>query len=253
MTSPNVSQVSRMAKLQITNDAENTKQLRHQAFAVSNEDGESVILFAKSDIEARRLAASHLDQDSIAGLFCKRAPWADRYEKANAIPAAVMLDHGWNLSCTGCDQWIADGIEDDDGNEVDLAPVGTQFAPYCTSACRDRYLAEKAMRKRGERRCWQVFKRELLRKFPGVTVEAEDSSHHHRYCGGHSKSKRSRANCFRVAFKFPGAKYVASYCYDLPYADLRGKRWLLIPNGDLDAWEEFKRSRAMTGDREDGA
>lgn len=213
------------------------------------------VVFAKSGIEARRRGASELDCDGIGGLSCVRAPWADEYEAASVVPASVMIANGWYLTCSGCEQMISDGgtvsrwIDNDDGEaeevEIDVDPVGSQHSAFCTPECRDRELWRRAWMKRGDRRCFEVFKRELLRKHPGVTIDHDKpagetwSGHHHRYFGRHSKSKRGRAICFVVKFSFPGATYGGSYRYDLGYDDARGTRQVLIANHDADAWRVF--------------
>lgn len=228
------------------------------AYAINDYDASEpsgVVLFAKSNIEARRRGAAELNCDEIGGLSCVRAPWADEYETTGIVPAAVMLANGWSLSCGGCDQMIHEGstvtrwVENDDGEEeeveIDVDPVGSQHSAFCTPECRDRELWRRAWMKRGDRRCFEVFKRELLRKHPGVTVEPDKpaderwSGHHHRYFGRHSKSKRGRAICFVVKFTFPGAKYGGSYRYDLGYEDAKGKRDVLIANADVEAWRAF--------------
>lgn len=223
------------------------------AFAVNDFDaGEprGCIVFAKSNIEARRLGASELDLDEIGGLSCCRARWADQYEPSRIVPAAVMLANNWVLVCAGCEQIIYEGgtvsrwVETADGEteevEIDVDPVGTQHAAYCTPECRDREVWRRAWMKRGDRRCLEVFKRELLRRHPGVVVRGD----HHCYFGTHSKSGRGRALCFVVRFDFPGSKYGGSYRYDLGYEAARGKREVLIANGDVDAWHAFCGSQA---------
>lgn len=223
------------------------------AYAVNDyesDEPKGVVLFAKSNIEARRLGASALDCDEIGGLSCCRAPWADEFEASRVVPAEVMLAYGWHLTCSGCDQCLYDGgtvtrWDDDEETEVDIDPVGTQDAAYCTPECRDRDLWRRAWMRRGDRRCFEVFKREMLRRYPGVTVEPDKpagerwSGHHHRYFGHHSKSGRGRAICFVVRFMFPGAQYGGSYRYDLGYEDRRGARQILVARADHDAWQTF--------------
>lgn len=228
------------------------------AYAINDYDAyepSGVVLFAKSNIEARRRGAAKLNCDEIGGLSCVRAPWADEFEATGIIPAAVMLANGWILSCGGCDQMICGGstvtrwVKNDDGEEeeveIDVDPVGSQHSAFCTPECRDRELWRRAWMRRGDRRCFEVFKRELLRKYPCVTIDPDKpedqrwSGHHHRYFGVHSKSKRGRAICFVVKFTFPGAKYGGSYRYDLDYEATKGKRQVLIANHDVDAWRAF--------------
>lgn len=224
------------------------------AFAVNDYDAcepRGCVVFAKSNIEARRRGASELDCDEICGLSCRRAEWADEFEASKSVPAEVMLANGWQLTCSGCDQIIYDGGTvtrwvDDEEVEIGVAPVGTQHYAFCTPECHASETFRRAWMKRGDRRCFEVFKREVMRKLPGVTIDPDKpaderwSGHHHRYFGHHSKSKRGRAICFVVHFTFPGSKYGGSYRYDLGYEDKRGKRQVLIANGDMDAWRAFR-------------
>lgn len=214
------------------------------AFAVhdtTDSDGEGCIVFAKTSIEAKRRAMRWLDHDEIAGLSAKRAKWADVHEAAGVVPAADMVAHGWTLTCTGCDQQIFDTVTryGDDGEEyeVETDPCGSQHSAYCAPDCRARDLAQRDRRRRGNRRCFELFKRELARKLPGAAILPDDSDDHHRYFGRHSKSGFDRALCFVVAFDFPGCRHAhAKYRYDLDYDDTRGKRRVMVANGDLDAW-----------------
>ena len=233
------------------------------AYAINDFDADEpcgVVLFAKSNIEARRRGASALNIDEIGGLSCCRAPWADEYEADGIVPASVMIDNGWKITCSGCDQWIdGDGTVsrfiDGQEVEVDVDVVGTQHSAYCTPECRDQDRWRRAWMQRGERRCFEVFKRELLRLHPGVSVDPEKptderwSGHHHRYFSRHSKSGRGRAICFVVRFTFPGAKYGGSYRYDLGYQDARGSRTLFIANADHEAWAQFVAGNTK-GDRD---
>lgn len=210
----------------------------------TDSDGEGCIVFAKTSIEAKRRALRELDHDEIAGLKAQRETWADGYEASGVVPAADMIARGWTLECVGCEQQIFDTVTryGDDGEEfeVETNPCGTQHAAYCTPECRDRDRAQRARRKRGDRRCFGVFKRELARKLPGAVIAADDSPDHHRYFGAHSKSGFDRALCFIVAFDFPGRKHaLAKYRYDLDYGDTRGKRRVLVAAGDLDAWNAW--------------
>lgn len=207
------------------------------------------VVFAKTDIEARRKGANELDCDEIGGLECRRAKWADEYEPMGYVPATVMLANNWSLSCSGCEQMIYDGgevtryDEDDQEYEVEVNPVDHGRHVYCTPECRDRDLTQSARRKRGERRFWEALKREALRKLPGIVIDPEKSGA--CYFGHHTKSKRDRAICFVVCFSFPGSKYGGKYRYDLGYDDTRGKRQILIANGDMEAWDAFRAGQTI--------
>jgi hypothetical protein len=222
------------------------------AFTVQIDDWyepQACIVFAPSDIVARRKGAAELDWEGIGGLKCHRTQWADEYEPTGVVPATAMLANGWSLTCFGCDQTIYDGgtvtryTEDDEEYEEEVHPIGTQHCCYCSVECEQRYLTERARRKRGERRFWAALAREAMRKFPGVVVSEAQNSHHHKYFGAHSKSGRDRALCFVVGFTFPGSRYGGSYRYDLDYEATKGERQVLIANGDMAAWEAFRSTK----------
>lgn len=233
-----------------------------KAYAVSNDDGDGIILFAKSDIEARRKGANDLDHDDISGLSCRRVPWADQYADTGIVPAADMIDAGWWLECRGCERRIdGDEMEDGNGDYYDPEPCGTQHAPYCTPQCQERYLRARARIKRAERRAFEVLKRELLRKIPGITIDpmkTEPSQpgsiitgSHHSYVSRENDGTE-RIICVVVGFKFPGSRYGGSYRYDRrdPQHRYSGpatrKRHLAIANGDKEAWDQFRGAEVLT-------
>jgi hypothetical protein len=217
-----------------------------KAYSVTDPDpyeAGSCIVFANTDIEARKRGADVLNLDEIGGLKCKREPWADQYEAENKIPATEMLAHGWALMCRGCEQLMEDGGyvtrygDDGEETEIDINPTGTQHYCFCTPECEASEREYRARCKRGERRFLAALIREAHRKFPGIAIQ---ESGHHCYFDHHSKSNRCRAICFVVDFTFPGSKYRASYRYDLGYEATKGKRSLLVANGDKDAWVAFR-------------
>src|SRR6218665_787596 len=57
------------------------------------------IIFATSDIEARRRSANEFHDGDITGMSVKRAPWADKYQGRQNIPIDVMINHGWHFEC----------------------------------------------------------------------------------------------------------------------------------------------------------
>ena len=67
------------------------------------------IIFARSNIEARRWSANEFHDDDIGGMSVKRAPWADKYGSRGKIPIADMVDHGWNFEC----MWSGNRIDSD--------------------------------------------------------------------------------------------------------------------------------------------
>src|SRR5690606_20613022 len=61
---------------------------------------QGAIIFAKSNIEARRWSANEFNDGELVGMSVKRAPWADKYGSGSKIPAADMVDAGWHFECS---------------------------------------------------------------------------------------------------------------------------------------------------------
>ena len=85
-----------------------------KAFAVTEEcDNNGSIMFAATNIEARRRGADRYNDGELRGISCRRAPWADRFAESGKVPAKVMIAHGWHFDCCGCgatidEEWIRD-------------------------------------------------------------------------------------------------------------------------------------------------
>lgn len=101
------------------------------------------IVFAKSNIEARRVGASLWGDGEIRGMIVNRRRDLDKYE-ARGVPASVLVEEGWHFECSGC------GVRIDDYNleENGLSPrhvVGVEGGRvYCSHACRMGAKADEA-------------------------------------------------------------------------------------------------------------
>ncbi len=87
-----------------------------RAYAVL-EDSESTggIVFARSNVEARRIGAAIYHDGEFSGRHCNRVPWADAYEPEGNVPASVCIDNGWHFECCGCGANIdSDWLYDND-------------------------------------------------------------------------------------------------------------------------------------------
>src|SRR4051812_28465441 len=60
------------------------------------------IVFADRPIDARKIGAGEFNDGQLGGLSVRRAPWADRFGTARALPARVCIDEGWHFECSGC-------------------------------------------------------------------------------------------------------------------------------------------------------
>ncbi len=104
------------------------------------------IVFARSNIEARKLGANLLDRDEIAGLEVRRRADLDKYEQTG-VPAWLLVAEGWRFECDGCGMQINDCSFEDEGLSV-TGIVGIEGrAIYCGHACRMEARAERAARK----------------------------------------------------------------------------------------------------------
>ena len=120
---------------------------RHKAllaYSVMEEDeGTGDIVFAHSDIEARRRGANEFADGEIGGVTCRRAQWADEFAPG-PVPFSAKFEQGWWVECSGCGVTIQEGGYDSKGDEIDFEIVEVGDAVYCTPACRERRLAEDA-------------------------------------------------------------------------------------------------------------
>lgn len=104
------------------------------------------IVFAQSNIEARRIGANLLDMDGIGGMEVKRRADLDKYE-ASGVPAWMLVSEGWHFECCGCGMSIDDCTMEDAGLPV-TGVVGVESGRiYCSHACRMAYLARDAASK----------------------------------------------------------------------------------------------------------
>ena len=107
---------------------------------------EGGIVFAKSNIEARRLAASRLHFDEISGINVNRREDLDKYYEAG-VPAKVLVSEGWYFGCDGCSMQIDEYNMDDAHLPID-GIVGFERRPiYCCHQCRIDHLTKAAARK----------------------------------------------------------------------------------------------------------
>lgn len=130
-------------------DFEPFQKLPLLAYEVSEDcDGHTVVVFARSGAEGRRLGADRLDLLFEDVDSCRRAPEFDAYAEAGRVPPLVMLDAGWWFECSHCGHRIDTDREGPDGEY--LEPVTDGDAVYCNTEhlmCewRDRRTREARM------------------------------------------------------------------------------------------------------------
>lgn len=183
------------------------------------------IVFAKSNIVARRLGANEYNDGEITGMSVRRAPWADSY-LGQPIPASLLIAHGWHFECSGCGIRIVDdlynwqdrcGVDDTLRDMLAIARryrkwssdsvIGTQrSAVFCDQQCKDAHDAYRAECKAKEARAIEAFKAKILRRFPDAELIYDpDMLRPHAYATTHAG--RIVVRQVVVEFTLPGLQY----------------------------------------------
>lgn len=209
-----------------------------KAYAVQEEDeGTGGIVYADHSIVALRNGASQYGDGDISGWKAVRAPWADSYAPG-PCPLLVMVDHGWWMECHGCGIRIDSDLEfipDDPTEPVkQLEPVEDGHGLFCTVACRDAHMVERAERKIFGQWMLDLLRLRLRDKLPGCT-EAEAAMLPHVYV--EKKDGLWTIGQCVIGFTFPGCKIGPASLrmgHDKPGA------WVTVCHGDLEAWEAYR-------------
>lgn len=171
------------------------------AYAVTEDyENTGAILFARSDIEARKHGANEFNDGEIGGICCRRAPWADAYA-GTPMPAWVMIAHGWHFECSGCGERIDSDWLDDQGFDVH-GVIGQQYGRvYCCDSCRSWDEAREAVRKAVGAEMIARLSAMLLQRLPGVTIIRT-----------HANARRGESGAYvadecAIHFEYPGQQY----------------------------------------------
>lgn len=203
-----------------------------KAYSVQEED-ENIggIVFAKSNVEARRRGSSMFGDGDFNWGRATRAPGFDRYAPG-PVPFVAMFESGWWQECHGCGCRIAQDEYDDEGGEIEFDIVEVGSAVYCRPSCRDNRLAERAEIARIEKIVIDELIERLLRAMPGAVVSGP--SHVYVPFGGWPH----RVEQASIGFTFPGARIgFGTFRFD----KLGEKPYVTICGGDrvaFYAWQE---------------
>lgn len=164
-------------------------------------DAEDVrLIFATSDVAAKRRWANDHDWEGIAGISAARKPFWDKYA-ATGVPALERLEVGWYYECTGCgtrvsqdyigtrershDEWEDGCLDREYGPDIsrpEMAPVEpTQGRVWCHQSCYDADLARAARLRRYEERIHAWMVRRLRRRLPDAEILPLPSTDHDSY------------------------------------------------------------------------
>lgn len=242
-------------------------------------DAEDIeIIFARSSIEAKRRWANEHWDGEIAGVSARREKQWDKFAPG-PVPNMELLGAGWSMECHGCsakifEEGIGSPVERGEIDDVAEAPerAADILDPYeprpgaiwCNRACHDRDMLERRRIKTIGTRALRVVKAEVMRRWPGVTLAADDSMrHHHVYATRHS-SGWLLVHDVRVRFTVPGMHFGGCELrvddekwryarerrpdpkdsrgyreHPLQLAQRKRAVELLCANGDKDVWEAW--------------
>lgn len=168
------------------------------------------VIFAKSNIAARKIAANEWNDGELGGLSVRRAPGLDKYSDTKRVPAwELIVKHGWNWEdgCSYCGQSLNyDDLEDAGKDPTKVVGFdGTHV--YCDDKCHQSYMAaEKRKNEAG-----QYFLDEMIRRVKERFGDVDIARTHHYTV--------ERDGCITteqaiVDFDFPGRKFMhASWRY----------------------------------------
>lgn len=223
-----------------------TKPLR--AYAVT-EQGENVggIFFARHAITATKRGACEYADGDIHYVSCRRAPWADHLAETGAVPASLMIAHGWHFECHGCGATIDEDWLREQRLKVEGVCGYQNGRVFCCARCKWKHMKYEARRRAAEKEAIDAFKAIVRARFGDVEFvdKDEDRRGHHAYVvegdrGGWHWNQVS------VAFKFPGMVYGPAHLERRePYG--RGRKGFIGPakatytccGGDVKAFEKF--------------
>ncbi|HAT7594782.1 TPA: hypothetical protein JAW44_004590 [Citrobacter werkmanii] len=170
------------------------------------------VVFARSNVVARRNGANELGIEFGQVTSCRRMPELDKYAGEHKVPMKVLIEEfGWWQECTYCSSMVsAEGHKERvwDGQSI-----------FCDKECQQNHQAQEE-RWRQERveaaeKLAEV-KQIALTRFPGITnVHA-----YKEWDEGH-----------RVYFNFPGGKRSASW--------LVGSENINVSECDVEAGKEY--------------
>lgn len=89
---------------------------------------ESLVIFHKHGVAARRLGANELNRD-FNEVECRRSKEFDEYAESGTVPPMALLENDWWVTCFGCHKTIYK----DDGP---VAGSDEILSIYCSAECK---------------------------------------------------------------------------------------------------------------------
>lgn len=187
------------------------------------------IIFAKTNLQARKWAANEFNDGELGGLQVTRAPWADKYGSRSKVPAWDMIEHGWHFECYHSSVIINsdtyyDGVEIYDSETetyihdpetINQFAVGFQDGPiFACQKYHDEYYEEKRKKKEFEEESVKPYREIVLKRLPDAVLidsDAKFGSREYIYSISSDKEKDIRVvEEISIPFEFPGQKHWAA-------------------------------------------
>lgn len=166
------------------------------------------IVFAKSNIEARRNGSAEFGTGELGGWSVHRAPWADAFSPG-PVPKVEMVKAGWHFECWHCGRRISSDEYDDNDDPIEFTPVELGEEIFCCQGCLDAEVEQKADQKRITAETIADLSSMLLQKMPGAVIDGS----HYVYVPRHTHPIRAEQAI--LSFTFPGERYgFASFRFD---------------------------------------
>lgn len=195
------------------------------------DEDNSRIRFADHSVTARREGACQLEVE-FCDVTCRRAPEFDEFAPG-PVPMTVLIKHGWWMECMGCGIRVDDDPYDHDKDEpLDLDPVDHGSVVFCTPACKEKWLADKAMEKRITVATIQWLESELLQKLPEAEI-VEDGDR----LGTYVYVDRGTVVNGRISFRFPGCEIGPAH---FAFNGKDEAPVVTVCSGDMDAFNAWR-------------
>lgn len=225
------------------------------------------IIFAKSNIEARRRSADEFHDGDISGMSVKRAPWADKYGARQNVPIWDMVWHGWHFECCWSGIRIDEDLyyeyegysldeEDEDGNElfyksfVGKKPVGYQEGLcFASQEYADNWEEYKRIEKEFHEEQLKYYRGIVLKNLPDAVLMDDERYYQ---CNEHISSRDMKTDNFQglgprrlyevyIPIDFPNRKHWAALEFRQPEYGKYGptKPVFVCANGDLEVFEKW--------------
>jgi hypothetical protein len=226
------------------------------------------IIFAKSNIEARKAAANEFNEGELGGMQVIRAPWADIYAARHLVPISAMVDHGWHFECvwSGCtidSDLYENGIEfynketdEYEWNEVlkGKEPVGFQNGPcFACQEYADKYKEAKIIEKDFNEEQVKIYRDMVVKRLPDAVLIDQDGYMRRQWIG----SRDMKTSDFlgfnsryisevHIPFSFPGMKHWAALEFRQPEHGNKigpNKPAFVCASGDREMFENWAKEQ----------